>query len=251
MDDGNLFINRHANDVILKYPYEGIDLESKEYSDLGVLSWKYDNNIKTSNTLRKEATHTITTITLADYNRLERGLWLNDSIVDLWVQWITREIRGLSTDVHFFSSQFYTKLNGDDSDRLAVVTNWTSHKKIDIFKKKLLIFPIHQKNHWSLVVVVNPGCIEIMLNDDNTEIDWNKKETSFCMFFNSSHKASRSHRKNAIFAVLSDWLNAEYYRLKDGRIRLSDVRTKYKGPFNLDTCQLYNPDGMSIISFPF
>ncbi|MGH0166707.1 UNVERIFIED_CONTAM: hypothetical protein FKN15_050913 [Acipenser sinensis] len=53
--------------------------------------------------------------------------------------------------VHFFNSFFYDKLRTKGYDG---VKRWT--KNVDIFKKSLLLIPIHLEVHWSLVSVDVP-----------------------------------------------------------------------------------------------
>jgi Ulp1 family protease len=59
-----------------------------------------------------------------------------------------------NSEVHFFTSQFYTKLANKGTDS---VTSWTAKKDMDIFTKKFIFIPVNQSLHWTLYVVVNPG----------------------------------------------------------------------------------------------
>ena len=80
--------------------------------------------------------------------------------------------------VYAFDSLFYSKLmsSSGSSDDLML---WT--KKLDLFQYDLLLFPVHQVNHWSLAVVwpkpnehairfydsygkMNLGCLENLKN---------------------------------------------------------------------------------------
>ena len=69
--------------------------------------------------------------------------------------------------VHFFTSHFMTTLKEDGPDAVA---SWTAKKKINIFEKKLIFIPVHADNHWSLCVVVNPGLI-LNIYDENIAED--------------------------------------------------------------------------------
>jgi sentrin-specific protease 1 len=55
---------------------------------------------------------------------------------------------------HFYQTGFYTKLSGGEGGTYSYnnVRRWT--KKVSIFSKELLIFPIHcHGNHWTLAVI--------------------------------------------------------------------------------------------------
>jgi Ulp1 family protease len=94
-------------------------------------------------------------------------------------------------ECYFFSSFFLTQLvhhgllaaavPDDDSDEgwnrnfrrgFNRVRKWT--KYINIFDKKFLFIPVNNNAHWSMVVVCNPGNIEMTNHDD--EIDNNVKQ---------------------------------------------------------------------------
>jgi len=60
------------------------------------------------------------------------------------------------SNVHFFSSDFITKLKDDGPE---AVSSIVADKQINVFEKKLMFMPINDDNHWSLCVVVNPGLI--------------------------------------------------------------------------------------------
>ncbi len=59
--------------------------------------------------------------------------------------------------IHVFSTHFYTKL---EDDGVNSVLSWMVNKGIDMFSKKLIFVPIHQNQHWSLIVAVNAGLID-------------------------------------------------------------------------------------------
>lgn len=68
---------------------------------------------------------------------------------------INEDIR--SSNIHVFPTQFYSKLT---SEGPTAVISWTTKNNINIFGKKLLFVPINNNNHWSLLVIVNPGKIK-------------------------------------------------------------------------------------------
>ncbi|XP_074009428.1 sentrin-specific protease 5 [Numenius arquata] len=84
-----------------------------------------------------------------DLATLEGQNWLNDQIINMYGELI---MDAVPEKVHFFNSFFHRQLvtkgyNG--------VKRWT--KKVDLFKKTLLLIPIHLEVHWSLITVNIPN----------------------------------------------------------------------------------------------
>ncbi|GAN07248.1 cysteine proteinase [Mucor ambiguus] len=93
-----------------------------------------------------------------DFERLEDETYLNDTLIDVFPKIWADEYPDAS--IYTFSSFFFTKLAGTYSNiHYDLVQRWTS--SIDIFKKKYIIIPVAQNNHWFILLVVNPGyCIQ-------------------------------------------------------------------------------------------
>ncbi|XP_077204373.1 sentrin-specific protease 5 [Paroedura picta] len=86
-----------------------------------------------------------------DLTTLDGQNWLNDQIINMYGELI---MDAVPEKVHFFNSFFHRQLvtkgyNG--------VKRWT--KKVDLFKKTLLLIPIHLEVHWSLITVNLPNRI--------------------------------------------------------------------------------------------
>ncbi|NXO60589.1 SENP5 protease, partial [Aramus guarauna] len=86
-----------------------------------------------------------------DLATLEGQNWLNDQIINMYGELI---MDAVPEKVHFFNSFFHRQLvtkgyNG--------VKRWT--KKVDLFRKTLLLIPIHLEVHWSLITVNIPNRI--------------------------------------------------------------------------------------------
>ncbi|NWU62725.1 SENP5 protease, partial [Pterocles burchelli] len=86
-----------------------------------------------------------------DLATLDGQNWLNDQIINMYGELI---MDAVPEKVHFFNSFFHRQLvtkgyNG--------VKRWT--KKVDLFKKTLLLIPIHLEVHWSLITVNIPSRI--------------------------------------------------------------------------------------------
>ncbi|KAF9023622.1 cysteine proteinase, partial [Hymenopellis radicata] len=63
--------------------------------------------------------------------------------------------RALYESVYVFSSFFYSKLSEKICRGFEDVKGWTAG--VDIFKKKYLLMPIHERSHWFLVLIEEPG----------------------------------------------------------------------------------------------
>ncbi|XP_071453796.1 uncharacterized protein [Hetaerina americana] len=88
-------------------------------------------------------------ITGADIQTLADSNWLNDEVINNYMDMLTQ--RGQSDDypsVYCFNTFFYPKLN---SNGYSSIRRWT--KKVDIFQKDMLIVPLHLEIHWALAVV--------------------------------------------------------------------------------------------------
>lgn len=98
------------------------------------------------------------TVFQRDYERLDDDTYLNDTLMDVFPKIWADEFPDAS--IYTFSSFFFTKLSGPHNTmHYDTVKRWTANE--DIFKKKFLIIPIAQHNHWFLIVVMNPGyCIQ-------------------------------------------------------------------------------------------
>jgi hypothetical protein len=94
-----------------------------------------------------------------DMIRLNEDTYLNDTLLEVFPKIWADEFP--SASIHMFSPFFYTKLTDtkDSAINYGKVRKWT--KDEDIFKKKLLIIPMHQSSHWYILLVTNPGyCIQ-------------------------------------------------------------------------------------------
>eukprot|EP00814_Leptocylindrus_danicus_P021932 CAMPEP_0116004258 /NCGR_PEP_ID=MMETSP0321-20121206/502_1 /TAXON_ID=163516 /ORGANISM="Leptocylindrus danicus var. danicus, Strain B650" /LENGTH=1022 /DNA_ID=CAMNT_0003472539 /DNA_START=186 /DNA_END=3255 /DNA_ORIENTATION=- len=143
------------------------------------------------------------TIRNEDLERLEQGEFLNDTLVDFWMQWIWRK-EPAESKVHFFTSHFFTTLQEND---VQGVSSWTVKKGIDIFEKSFIFLPINEHLHWSLCVIVNPG--EIMNSCGNHGADVDGEMLVPCIIFLDSLKA---HRSSKVAQEVRRWLNFEWKR---------------------------------------
>ena len=78
-----------------------------------------------------------------DVDRLKNGEWLNDSLIDFWNQWISRN-KGLDSMILLFTTHFVENLTKHGPQ---FVRTWTTKREREIFKKNLIILPINKKMH--------------------------------------------------------------------------------------------------------
>eukprot|EP00188_Purpureofilum_apyrenoidigerum_P005485 Plantae.Rhodophyta-Purpureofilum_apyrenoidigerum.ctg7175.p1 GENE.Plantae.Rhodophyta-Purpureofilum_apyrenoidigerum.ctg7175~~Plantae.Rhodophyta-Purpureofilum_apyrenoidigerum.ctg7175.p1 ORF type:complete len:646 (+),score=113.60 Plantae.Rhodophyta-Purpureofilum_apyrenoidigerum.ctg7175:535-2472(+) len=102
------------------------------------------------------------TLTREDMLRLRSNQWLNDEIINCYTTLLqdrSDRMRNADTgwpNTHFFSTFFYTRLvtvtdYGSKYDYPSV-RRWT--RKVDVFSKDVLVFPINLSNtHWTCAVI--------------------------------------------------------------------------------------------------
>lgn len=108
-------------------------------------------------------------ISKKDYDTLNDGVYLNDEIVNFYIDFQICERPCKTSKILNFSSLFYTKIcseiltNKSNQGKLLPcystksICNWKKrHAKFDY---DLWIIPINENKHWSLVVVLFPGYI--------------------------------------------------------------------------------------------
>ena len=87
------------------------------------------------------------TIRLSDYNRLSQGRYLNDNLIDFFLNYSI----GKKKPFYAFNSFFYCTLIEQGYEG---VKKW--YKNIDIFSKKYWLIPIASMDHWILIIIISP-----------------------------------------------------------------------------------------------
>ncbi|XP_045152364.1 sentrin-specific protease 2 isoform X2 [Echinops telfairi] len=88
-------------------------------------------------------------ITRADIQTLKNYHWLNDEVINFYMNLLVeRNKKQGYPALHAFSTFFYPKLR---SGGYQAVKRWT--KGVNLFEQELVLVPIHRKVHWSLVVI--------------------------------------------------------------------------------------------------
>ena len=84
---------------------------------------------------------------------------------------------------------------------------YVHNRNIQVTNKKLLIFPYHSPNHWSVFVVVNPNCI---ISAFKHTCNYKTKQLTPCiLLIDSSSSPSKVIAKNVV-RTLCHWLNYFY-----------------------------------------
>lgn len=119
------------------------------------------------------------TITPDDYNRLDEGEFLNDTMVNFYLKYLKQRAGENRSDVeqctYVFNTFFYEKLmqkNADGTSGFENVKKWTA--KIDLFQMKYIVIPINWRMHWYVVIVYNlPNALQYAEKDEdaNTPVD--------------------------------------------------------------------------------
>lgn len=211
--------------TLLVYPFQATDAEldsaavglieasgklPKESEVLtidGTSAFSSDVNGGDESTLTSK-THMVT-IRGEDFDRLAPYEFLNDTLIDFWMQWITRKLGLDEKLVHVFTTQFFSRLEDEGVD---AITSWTAKKGVDIFEKKFIFIPVNKDTHWSLLVIVNPGKIQNRIDIDTLEnIDDENEDVEFpfILFMDSL----RLHKKKKMKLLIYKWLNSEAQRL--------------------------------------
>lgn len=88
------------------------------------------------------------TITRADMRTLSDSAWLNDNVINFYMNLLVdrNQTQGYPA-LYAFNTFFYTKLK---SGGYRSVRRWT--KAVNLFAKELILVPVHLDVHWSLVV---------------------------------------------------------------------------------------------------
>ncbi|KAI3715869.1 hypothetical protein L6452_22857 [Arctium lappa] len=103
-------------------------------------------------------------ISKRDFQLLQPEKFINDTIVDFYIEYLKKKIKPANERVHFFNSFFFRKLADFDENQFRLfdgkaafqrVRKWT--KKVNIFQKEYIFIPVNFRLHWSLIVICHPG----------------------------------------------------------------------------------------------
>jgi Ulp1 protease family, C-terminal catalytic domain len=282
--DDDFVRSRNADDILLVYPFNGdaaeIEKAAEGLTEARGLDVPEDAGLNVVSDADADDPAKFSgrghymTIRVADYERLEPGEYLNDTLIDFWMQWydangysssvhlvigeVLKHLRFVLTSriarradrskIHIFSSHFYSTLKKNSPEDIA---KWTKNKGINVFEKQLVFIPVNQTLHWSLCVIVNPGAIANGHKVGAPEDLWPG------IFFFDSLKA---HQKGQVTKDVRKWLNTECKRLFDSdqstlpadmaSLLTNDERayeTEWRSfPFTSKTMKCSSPKGASL-----
>lgn len=151
---------------------------------------------------------------------LSDGEFLNDKIINFYLQYINREILTdeQSRSAHFFDTFFYLDLKKCLADEESPPeTRWQRIEKytknVNIFDKEFIVVPVHQAAHWTVAVI----CFAYMCDSDIYSTD-DMLQVPCILRFNSM-RSNETHRGD-VFGELRKYLAHEH------SVRFPDHSTK-------------------------
>ncbi|KAG5226593.1 ubiquitin-specific protease 2B [Salix suchowensis] len=148
-------------------------------------------------------------ISKRDVDLLRPETFINDTIIDFYIQYLKNKIQPDDRQrFHFFNSFFFRKLADLDKGpsnacegRIAFqrVCKWT--RKLNIFEKDYIFIPVNYSLHWSLIVICHPG--EVVHSRDDESGNSLKVP---CILHMDSIRGSHKGLKNLIQSYLyEEW----------------------------------------------
>lgn len=101
------------------------------------------------------------TISASDFERLEEGEFLNDTVVNFFLKYCHERLLKMLPEIgkttHIFNTYFFERLSRDGVANFDEAYNqlkkWTS--KVDLFSKQYIVIPVHQALHWYVIIIYN------------------------------------------------------------------------------------------------
>ncbi|XP_039850025.1 uncharacterized protein LOC120708701 isoform X9 [Panicum virgatum] len=148
-------------------------------------------------------------ISKRDVELLLPETFVNDTIIDFYIKYLTTRIESTEKRrFHFFNSFFFRKLADLDKDQgrapegraaFLRVRKWT--RKINVFEKDFLFIPVNFNLHWSLIVICYPGEVATF-KDGDTKLSAKVP----CILHMDSLKGSHTGLKDIIQSYLwEEW----------------------------------------------
>lgn len=174
-----------------------------------------------------------------DLATLKPGQWLNDAVLQFWFKWIStpRCPGDNASSVHICSTYLLSGVLSEGySDTMKKFL-----KNVNIFEKKIVMFPVHLASHWSLVAVLNPNLIK-QTKARFGDTTYSKDVTA--MIHLDSLGSGTLHNRREIAQAVRNVLNAEWRRHHD------DALDRFEMPFSHrhKSFQLHFPEGERSLS---
>ncbi|XVF39637.1 hypothetical protein PTKIN_Ptkin01aG0049700 [Pterospermum kingtungense] len=144
-----------------------------------------------------------------DVDLLQPETFVNDTIIDFYIKYLTNQIQPEKRQrFHFFNSFFFRKLADLDKDPSSIsdgraaflrVRKWT--RKLDMFGKDYIFIPVNFNLHWSLIVICHPGEVAGFKDED---LDKSSKVP--CILHMDSIRGNHAGLKNLVQSYLwEEW----------------------------------------------
>lgn len=169
-----------------------------------------------------------------DFETLKPEQWLNDAVLNFWFKWITvqRTPNDRTSSIHICSTYFLSGVvNEGYNDSYQ---RWL--KNVNIFDKRIILFPVHLAHHWSLVIVVNPKFIR------QTKVRWGDERYTrdvTALIHLDPLGSGTVHNKQRLGRAVRDILNKEWDK------HCNNTLDQCERPFTHrhNACRLYSPSG--------
>jgi Ulp1 protease family, C-terminal catalytic domain len=165
-----------------------------------------------------------------DLERLNESEFLNDNLIEFYLNWLQSQNPTEQNEVHFFSTHFYSALTSKRSriDHKAV-ERWT--RGVDIFTYDFVVIPVNEALHWYLAIICNLRNIErrapgteatpVQIDDSYEEIDDSTTE----VVENKRPQGSNS-LAHLVFDVMKSKSEGEGPVASEGKTRQSSLEQK-------------------------
>lgn len=192
---------------------EAISSLDARYGDVWILDFDFSKPFE--DVIYPQGDPDAVCISKRDLQLLQPATFINDTIVDFYIQYLKSKIQPEEKHrFHFFNSFFFRKLADLDKDQPGAcegkeafqrVLKWT--RKVNVFEKDYIFIPVNYRLHWSLIVICHPGEVA---NDEDEEIESSPKVP--CILHMDSIRGSHRGLKNLVQRYL-----CEEWKEKHGR----------------------------------
>ncbi|CAN6829727.1 unnamed protein product [Brassica oleracea] len=148
----------------------------------------------------------VVSICKSDVDLLQPETFVNDTIIDFYINYLKNQIQGEERPrLHFFNSFLFRKLADLDKDPSSIadgkatflrVRKWT--RKVDMFGKDYIFVPVNFNLHWSLIIICHPGEVA-----NCTGLDFDDSTKVPCILHMDSVKGSHAGLENLVQRYIS------------------------------------------------
>ncbi|KAL0772917.1 hypothetical protein Bca101_038068 [Brassica carinata] len=149
----------------------------------------------------------VVSICKSDVDLLQPETFVNDTIIDFYINYLKNQIQGEERPrLHFFNSFLFRKLADLDKDPSSIadgkatflrVRKWT--RKVDMFGKDYIFVPVNFNLHWSLIIICHPGEVA-----NCTGLDFDDSTKVPCILHMDSVKGSHAGLENLVQSYLCE-----------------------------------------------